>query len=237
MRRTNTSAGPWDAVLFDLDGTLADSVDLILHCYRHTMQIHLGAEQGDDLWLASMGMPLREQLRAFARSDDEAAAMTSTYVAQQRALHDAFVRVFAGVPEVLTEVRSSGVPVALVTGKRKDMTDRTLSCCGLAGMLDAIVTPDSVERGKPAPDPVFAAMAELGVTDAARVLFVGDAPVDLQAGRAAGVRTAAALWGPFGREALQPYTPDYWLDRIHDLLPIVRTAEDAGPPHARESSA
>jgi pyrophosphatase PpaX len=70
---------------------------------------------------------------------------------------------------------------------------------------------DDVTRAKPDAEPVLAAMAALGA-DPATTVFVGDSPHDMAAGRAAGVRTAAVLWGPFRRDHLAPHAPDHWLD-------------------------
>ncbi|HZD05793.1 MAG TPA: HAD hydrolase-like protein, partial [Longimicrobiales bacterium] len=97
-------SGHWAGVFFDLDGTLADTVPLILRCYRHTMRAHLGQELPDERWLRTIGTPLRDQLRAFARNADEAVAMLETYVAFQRSVHDEMVRPFDGARLVVEEV-------------------------------------------------------------------------------------------------------------------------------------
>ncbi len=210
----------WDALLFDLDGTLADSVELILSCYRYTMRTHLGHELPDALWLAGMGTPLPTQLAGFARSDHEALAMQETYRAFQRTVHDQMVRPYPGAREVLDRYAEGGVPLALVTSKHREMTLRTLNTCGLLDCFDVIITPEDVLRGKPDPEPVLTAMARLHLADGRRVLFVGDAPVDVQAGRAAGVRTAGALWGPFGHDTLCAAGPDHLLQQLTDLLAL-----------------
>jgi pyrophosphatase PpaX len=210
----------WDALLFDLDGTLADSVELILHCYRYTMRTHLGHEPGDDLWLAGMGTPLNVQLREFARSADELIAMQETYRSYQRTVHDDMVRPYPGARETLEGLARQGVRLGLVTSKHREMTLRTLRVCGIVDCFHVIVTPEDVQNGKPDPEPVRVAMNRLGGPAPARVLFVGDAPVDVQAGRAAGVRTAGALWGPFGIDVLRAAEPDYLLQELVELLTL-----------------
>jgi pyrophosphatase PpaX len=207
----------WAAILFDLDGTLADSVELILRCYRHTMRRHLGAERPDQEWIRGMGRPLRDQITAFARSPEEAAAMVETYVAHQRALHDELMRPYPGVVEALAALEARGVPMALVTSKRPELTRRALDRCGILRHFDVVITPDDVTRGKPDPEPVLLAMERLGVTRHDLTLFVGDSPHDIDAGRAAGVRTAAALWGPFTEEEVLRSAPDYLLRTIAEL--------------------
>ncbi len=216
-----TGSRGWGGVFFDLDGTLADTVELILMSYRHTMRTHLGEALPDERWLATLGTPLREQLKDFARSDAEAAAMLVTYTTYQRGIHDEIVRPFPGAGEVLTTLRERGARVAVVTSKRDEVARRTIEVCGLSDELDLVVTCDHVERGKPDPESVHFALSALGLDDApANVLFVGDSPFDLRAGRAAGTRTAAAPWGAFARQALEAERPDYFLEALTDVLDI-----------------
>ena len=210
----------WDALFFDLDGTLADSVGLILDCYRHTMRAHLGAQLPDDLWMAGLGTPLDRQLAAFARNDEERAEMVKTYRSYQLTLHDRMVVAFPGVADSLGRFRTDGVPLGVVTSKHREVTLRTLRVCGIENSFDFIITPEDVQRSKPDPEPVLTALARVGGARPDRVLFVGDAPVDMQAGRAAGVRTAAALWGPFPHETLRRERPDYLVRVFSDLLEL-----------------
>ena len=212
-------SAPWAAVLFDLDGTLADTVELIVRCYRHTMTVHLGEAPPDERWLAGIGMPLRDQLRAFARDGDEVARMAETYAAFQRTIHDGMVAPYPGALEVVSTLRAQGVPIGIVTSKRRGMAESTLERCGFEGMYDVLVGADDVVRGKPDPEPVVLALDRLQLAgQAARTLFVGDSPYDIRAGRAAGTRTAGVLWGPFRREVLQAEEPDYLLTAPGDLL-------------------
>ncbi len=209
----------WRAILFDLDGTLADTVELILSCYRHTMRTHLGEELPDDRWLARLGTPLREQLRHFARDPDEAARMLETYVSFQSGLHDEAVHPYPGAVETVEALGANGTELAVVTSKHRGIAERTLERCGLAGYFEVLVGADDVTRGKPDPEPVLLALERLGLAGrAADVLFVGDSPYDIRAGRAAGTRTAAALWGPYPRDVLEAEMPDYWLEDLKDLL-------------------
>lgn len=211
----------WAAVLFDLDGTLADTVELILRCYRHTMQVHLGEAPPDADWLAGIGRPLRDQLGGFARDVAEVAAMAETYSAFQHTIHDQQVAPFPGVAEALDALCERGVPVGVVTSKRGRMAARTLACCGLDGACRIVISADDVERGKPDPEPVLRALDRLGIRDtAARTLFVGDSPFDLQAGRAAGTKTAAVLWGPFAEEVLLAERPDYVVRSPAELVAL-----------------
>jgi pyrophosphatase PpaX len=210
----------WDAILFDLDGTLADSIRLILRCYRHTMLVHLGFEPPDELWQRGIGTPLDEQLAGFARSDGERLAMRETYRAFQDTIHDRLVRPYPGVVEGIAALTNRALPLAVVTSKGRAMAERTLRVCGLGGHFDAIITADDVTNGKPHPEPVLNALERLGRSRPDRVLFVGDAPMDVEAGQTAGVRTAAVAWGAFSLDSLLPLHPDYVFNAFDEVLGI-----------------
>lgn len=212
----------WAGVLFDLDGTLADTVELILKSYRHTMQIHLGEAPPDPLFLRTIGKPLPVQLGDFARSDEERLAMLATYVGFQQTIHDEMVRPFPGAHSVIDELRTREVRVGIVTSKGRRIARRTIEVCELHERVEFVVCGDEVENGKPHPEPVLRALVALEL-DAApeRVLFVGDSPHDLRAGRLAGTKTAAVGWGPLDRRVLRAESPDFFLDRMEDLLRIL----------------
>ena len=208
------------AVLYDFDGTLADSTDLIMRCYRHTMATHLGDVPPDEDWLSGFGMTLESQLGRFARSTDEAAAMLDTYRTYQSTLHDDLLRPFPGAAETVAELDRRGYRLAIVTSKHRRAALRGMELCGIVSHFDAIVTPEDVTEPKPHPEPVLFALERLGVAPE-EALFVGDSPHDIAAGQAAGTRTAAALWGPFAREVLERARPDALLDAQHDVLTLV----------------
>ncbi len=208
----------WRAVFFDLDGTLADTVPLILACYRHTMETHFGERLPDERWLATIGRPLEDSFRAFSADPDTCEAMLRTYVGFQRTVHDEMVRPFPGSADLVAGLVSAGIPLAVVTSKRREMALRTLARCGLDGHFELLVTPEDVRRGKPDPEPVLRALEHFGLRGAGdEVLFVGDSPYDVAAGRGAGVRTAGVTWGPFTRAQLEAEGPDYLVDSLDQL--------------------
>ena len=207
-------------ILFDLDGTLVDSIELILSSFRHTMSTHLGRMPPDEEWLRTLGRPMRVQMGAFARSAAELEAMIRTYVAHNQANHEVLVRPFPGMSESVARLRQHGYRLAVVTSKLRQAALRELDTCGLDGMFEGVVSASDVERPKPDPQPVELGVETLEMTPG-EVLFVGDSIFDLEAGRAADVDTAAALWGPFVREQLAPGEPDYWLEHIEELLDLL----------------
>ncbi len=204
--------------LFDLDGTLIDSIGLIMASYRHTMQRHLGAVPAERDWRAGFGTPLRTQLAKFGRDPDEVEAMTATYRAYNNEHHDQMVTAYPGVHDLLESLHVAGVPLAVVTSKNRASMERGLRLCGLDHFFEEHVTTDDVTRFKPHPEPVIEALARLRA-EASGTVFVGDSPHDVAAGRAAGVQTAAALWGPFDTSAFEEsgHKPDFWLHHPAEL--------------------
>jgi pyrophosphatase PpaX len=206
--------------LFDLDGTLIDSIDLILECYRHTMKIHLGRVPPDSIWLAGIGTPLRKQFRDFTEDSDEIEAMAATYKEYHHAHHDELLKKYPGAVEPVRLLKERGGKLGVVTSKMVWSTHRGLEICGFDGLFDAFVTAADVEKHKPEPDPVWHALKLLD-SKPEEAVFVGDSPHDMAAGRAAGVKTAAVLWGPYDRKALEPHEPDFWLHEPADIAKLL----------------
>src|ERR671917_616625 len=121
-------------------------------------------------------------------------------------------------------LKGVGTPLAiqtgLVTSKNRYGALRGLKLVGLAALMDVLVCADEVTNPKPHPEPVEKAVSLLGA-DPATTLYVGDSVHDMHSGRAAGVLTAAALWGPFQRSHLEQARPDYWLGKPSDLVQLI----------------
>jgi pyrophosphatase PpaX len=220
------------AVLFDLDGTLIDSIGLLLACVRHAFEGFDGRTPTDDEWIAGIGTPLALQLAAYTDSPEEVTRLTTRYRTFQRENHDAYTTVYPGTLEIVRALYDAGHPMAIVTSKSNAMMHLALQYTGLASYMKSTIGCDSCHLHKPDPYPVRLALKELSAS-ADNAVFVGDSPHDINAGNAAGVTTIAALWGPFRQEQLEPAKPSYFLERI-DALPalVQRIAESriAGQP-------
>jgi pyrophosphatase PpaX len=206
--------------LFDLDGTVLDSIELILRSYRHTLQTHLGIVPPDELWLKGLGTPIWVQLRHWTEDPEQIAAMVETYRTYNMAHHDALVRPYDGIVGVVEDLKARGSLVGLVTSKQRTGAERGLAVTGLAPSFDVIVGADEVVHPKPHPEPVLVALERLGAR-AESAVFIGDSRHDLVCGRAAQVATGAALWGPFTRADLEDLNPDYWLERPSDVSTLL----------------
>jgi pyrophosphatase PpaX len=207
---------PFSTLLFDLDGTLIDSIDLILRSYRHTMRTHRGEEPPDDVWMEGLGTPLWVQFRHWTQDEAEIRAMVETYRTYNLAHHDELVRPYDGVVEAVLRLDTAGKTLGLVTSKMRGGALKGLRLAGLETAFDVVVGSDEVTNPKPHPEPVLLALERLDRRPADAV-FIGDSRHDIECGRAAGVKTAAVLWGPFDRNHLEDLDPDYWLERPSDL--------------------
>jgi pyrophosphatase PpaX len=215
-------------VLFDLDGTLIDSVRLILDSYHHTLATHGLPPRTDDEWLAGVGTPLTAQFAAWGHDPDTLQALIATYREYNLKHHDRMVTVYPGVVDVVRALKEDGIATGLVTSKNRAGAVRGLALVRLEALMDVLVCADEVENPKPHPEPVEKAVRLLDADPGATV-YVGDSIHDMHSGRAAGVRTAAVLWGPFGRSHLEGAQPDYWLERPNDLLTLVRKTGSTRP--------
>lgn len=196
------------AILFDLDGTLLDSVPTIIKVTRETLE-SMGIRIDDVTLRHAIGIPLKAQARRFAPGQEQ------RFLDDYRAAYLPHVnedsRLFPGTLEMLADLRARGCLTAVVTSKNMRGTSRAIELTGMTGMFDCVVTADDVERHKPDPEPVRKAMAELGVS-AEECVYVGDSAFDVDMAQRAGVMMIAVSWGARTREELLLICPDGVVD-------------------------
>jgi HAD superfamily hydrolase (TIGR01509 family) len=139
------------------------------------------------------------------------------------ATHHQHLIAYQGIEELLTSLNEQGASVGIVSLKPRRAGELELDIIGLRRLVGLAVWGDDVVRPKPEPDGVLRALEELGVEPHA-TLVIGDSPSDILMGRAAGARTAAALWGGSTRERLLASAPDLALDSPGDLLRAIAAA-------------
>jgi pyrophosphatase PpaX len=220
-------------VLFDLDGTLIDSVRLILDSYHHTLAAHGFPAMSDQHWLAGLGTPLRVQFRHWSHDAAGLEALIATYREYNLIHHDRMVTAYPDVVPMVLAIREAGFRTGLVTSKNRPGALRGLALVGLADAMELIVGADEVQNPKPHPEPIRFALRQLGQAPE-QAIYVGDSIHDMESGRAAGARTGAVLWGPFGRSHLESATPDYWFERPTDLLTLLGIGNRVGGGGERE---
>ncbi|MGH2349400.1 MAG: HAD family hydrolase [bacterium] len=208
----------FETVLFDLDGTLVDSFELITQSFRHAVRTARHREATDDEVFSRWGEPLRIRLESIA-APEQLPDVVAAYTAFYQEHHDRLARLFPGIAEMIGQLAHLGCRLGVVTSKRRTTTTHDLAVFGLAPFIRATVTADDVTVFKPAADPVREALHRLG-GDAQDALMVGDAVFDILSGTAAGVATAAALWGARDPDAVLAAAPDYVVERPEDVPPL-----------------
>jgi pyrophosphatase PpaX len=182
----------YPTVLFDLDGTLIDSGEIILSSFRHATQTVLEREIPDEVLAAAVGgSNIYEQMRAF--DEERAEELVRVYREHNEPLHDDLVA-FEGIERALERLKSEGRQLGIVTAKRRRTVDLAFAILPLERYFDAVVTAEQTQHHKPHPEPVLTALERLGSAPA-EAAFVGDSPFDMGAGKAAGVFTVAVSWG------------------------------------------
>ncbi len=207
------------AVLFDLDGTLVDTVPFILAAVRHAFEGY-GACPTDAEWIAGIGTPLRTQLASFARRPEDVDALFRRYREFWLEHHDRETRCFPGALDAVGEISRRGHPIGIVTAKIEQGALRTLRHTGLLPFVQTVVGADSCANAKPHPEPVLLALSRLGYSPGEAVL-VGDSPHDIAAAREAGAGTIAALWGACTREALAAAGADRFASDVREVPALV----------------
>lgn len=207
-----------DAVLFDLDGTLIDSYDLIAESFRHACRTVLRRGASEQEVTARWGEPLPVRFAAVdpARIPELTAAYTDYYERH----HNKLAAPFPGVLEMLAALHERGIRMGVVTSKRRYSTLQAIERLGLAPYIAAAVSAEDISSPKPAPDAVLEAARLLGMS-ATATCMVGDGVFDIQAAKAAGVTSIAALWGTRERTALLASGPDYVVERPEEVVLLV----------------
>ncbi|USQ76639.1 HAD-IA family hydrolase [Ornithinimicrobium cryptoxanthini] len=205
-------------VLFDFDGTLADTIPLIVASFQHTVSHQFGevvSEQEARSWIG------RTLVDTFAeRYPGQAEAMVKTYRDWNLAHHDDLIRAVEGISQVLDGLLVAGCRLGVVSSKSEHTVRRGLQAVGLRHDFDIIVGLEATARHKPHPDPLLHAAEALKV-DPAVCAYVGDATVDIRAARAAGMRPVGVTWGAGTTAELRAEGPAAVADTAGELLGIL----------------
>ena len=214
---------PLRYVLFDLDGTLIDSTDLIIESYAHTYRTH-GRVMSAEQITAELGLPLHDTLARYFHGDELKAA-TATYLEHNLARHDDGVRNMAGIVDLVRRLRAGGLRLAVVTSKLRETAKRGLALCRLDGLFEHVIAKEDTRRHKPDCEPLLYALAVLQA-DAAEAAYVGDSPLDVEAADGAGVRSIAALWRPIPEQAFAGREPDAYAQTPAEAAEILEAWRD-----------
>ncbi|KEZ48707.1 MULTISPECIES: pyrophosphatase PpaX [Metabacillus] len=207
-----------NTVLFDLDGTLINTNDLIIESFLHTLNLYYPNQYGRDDVLPFLGPTLHE---TFVKMDpmrvDE---MISTYRTFNHDNHDKLVTQFETVYETVQALHEKGFKLGIVTTKIRNTVNMGLELTGLGKFFETVVTLDDVKNAKPHPEPVLLALEKLNASPV-EAIMVGDNYHDIDAGKAAGTKTAGVAWTIKGAAYLEGFQPDYMLNKMSDLLSVL----------------
>lgn len=212
---TGTGLRAVDSLLFDLDGTLVDTIPLILYSFRETFRILGLPPRSDRELLLQIGRPLQEQAR-----DIDPGRAGDIFDLYQRVYDDNYqhlVGEYPGVREAIAELKRRGYRLAVVTSKRRCNAARDLEMFGLAPYFEVLVAAEDTKNHKPDPDPVLKALEGLRIAPR-EAAFIGDSPYDVRSAHAAGLPAGVVGWGPFPKEVLREASPDYWIPEPQGLL-------------------
>ncbi len=208
--------------IFDFDGTLVDSKPIIEAGMAHTLSL-LGLPLDlREEWLKYVGLPVEEGIRRTFPLDESLTfeKVLTAYRTFDHQGHEPLIQAFQGIPELITELREQGRPMAIATSKRNRGLKPTMVRLGWSDWFDPIVTPDEVENGKPHPESLHQILERTN-REAEDCLMIGDTPFDVDMATAAGVPSLAVGYGMYSGDALAPHHPRYYASDVPALRDIL----------------
>jgi pyrophosphatase PpaX len=209
------------AALFDFDGTLVDTTEMIHQSMRHAANSVLGRDDiPREVLLANVGQPLPRQMELIDAENAE--LLLEAYRRHHEEHHDALIGEFPGVEESLSRLRSAGIKVAVVTSKRRISVEMALkNFPGLRDVVDRFVTMEDTTEHKPDPEPLLRGLELLGNVPKQEAVYVGDSPFDVEAAKAAGLTSIAVSWGAFSEDRLREAEPDHLVPDIDSAVDVL----------------
>ncbi|SEA41641.1 pyrophosphatase PpaX [Thalassobacillus cyri] len=207
-----------NTILFDLDGTLIDTNELIIASFLHTTEQYGDRVYSREEIMNFIGPPLRESLAQV--DENRVEEMIVTYREHNMKHHDELVEAYPTVVETMKILKEKGYKLGIVTTKMRQTVEMGLKLTGLKELFPVVVTLDDVTNAKPHPEPIIQALNALEST-ASETLMVGDNTHDILAGQNAGTKTAGVAWTIKGKEVLEELEPDYMLAEMRELIEIL----------------
>ena len=197
----------YDLILYDLDGTIWDSIPLIMKCFKLAyLDVFGQCDRSDEDLKSYIGRPLPD---TFAMHDAKTSeALLEAYLAHNSVLlENDEIPLFDGVISELRKIRDLGIPQGFVTSKRTLSAGITLRLKGLDNFFDVGICKEDTENHKPLPDPIVTAAKRVQITDMSRVIYIGDALVDAICARNACVDFALVEWSQMDKEKIIAAAP------------------------------
>jgi pyrophosphatase PpaX len=211
------------AILFDLDGTLINTNDLIIKSFKYAFKKHFNKDISREEVVKTFGEPLRDAMERYDK--ENADLLLSIFRSFNESNHDELASKFKGVEEGLKALKEMGIKLAIVTSKRKRMALRGLKLIDAYKYIDIMVCPEDTEKHKPLGDPALKACELLNILPK-EAIMVGDSHNDILCGKNAGCKTCLVKYTALSLKDLMEYKPDYIIDSIENLTQICKSSEE-----------
>ena len=210
-------------ILFDFDGTLVNTNDVILASWQHTYRHYLGHEMPVDHITSCFGEPL---LLTMEREFPGVNPQESADVHRQFQLENAdkLVTIFPGIKELLADLKEAGYVLGIVTSRTRESALRYMDMFAITSYFSDLVTCDDTTVHKPNPEPILLAMSKLGAS-AEESIMIGDSPFDIKCANNAGVDSVMVNWRITCDETsvIDDAKVDYWIHQPSDLVELLKT--------------
>lgn len=210
-----------DTVLFDFDGTVMNTNDVIINSWQHTFRTLEGREEQVEKIIKTFGEPLALTMKHFF---PQVPVETSLQI--YRSYHyDNFgelITLFPGMKELIEQLKGKGYKLGLVTSRLKKTTMQGLESYEMAPLFDVIITAEDTDKHKPDPEPIHIALEKLG-SKPENSMMLGDTMFDIRCAKNAGVTSVLVSWAVAVTEEERegPDRPDYVIDKAEDLLTLL----------------
>ena len=210
----------YTAYLFDCDGTLIDTTELIYQCFVYSCKKYGDLEVTREEVFANIGIPLRNQLVHFLgpASDEKLSEITKAHMDYQLKIYEDYLGLFPGVTETLSQLKANEKKLGVVTSRKTFTLNLYFKHTGILQFFDTLITPELTEKHKPSPEPALEALKRLSCS-AEETLFVGDSIYDIECGVKAGMDTAFVTWSRIDPDSLT-IKPAYIINEMNELLKI-----------------
>ena len=210
-------------ILFDFDGTLVNTNDVILASWQHTYRHYLGHEMPVDHITSCFGEPLLLTMeREFPGVNPQESA--DVYRQYQLENADKLVTIFPGIKELLADLKAAGYVLGIVTSRTRESALRYMDMFAITSYFSDLVTCDDTTVHKPNPEPILLAMSKLGAS-AEESIMIGDSPFDIKCANNAGVDSVMVNWRITCDETsvIDDAKVDYWIHQPSDLVELLKT--------------
>ncbi|HOI29607.1 MAG TPA: HAD family hydrolase [Melioribacteraceae bacterium] len=209
----------FDGIIFDVDGTLAETHELIFASFNHVAEKYLNKRLTNEEIVALFGPTEDVILKEWMKGDYEKAR--KDYFDFYESNHSEMADIFPGMNEVIGYIKEKAIPLGIFTGKGRDSATITLKSIGLYDHFDLILSGDDVEEHKPAPEGIIKFVEKYSL-DPGRVLMIGDAIHDVMASESAGVKCALVLWDEYSRNRCRECNPDYKFYNVDEFVDFIK---------------